>query len=472
MARVDGCGDGAHRRLRFAECLGPAVLLCVIFASLLGVPARADSHSALPAYAIEQFGYPPPIPNGPLPQDRFAAVERLLAHSLNPSDDAGVEAAILRDTLATADPRVAWLIVDIMRFTWRQDYYVALAEVARALLATEFQSISVRDEISNRLIAWRVPAYPGYLEHKRAVFTRYVRGLDVLFKPGDIAWERVSWGGVNIDSRPYGKTDTPCDCIPAADDPAVTSAAEATWLKDEDIVFGLAVNGEYRAYPRRILEVREMVNDTLGGRQLGIPYCSLCGAAQAYFTDRLPDAIARPVLRTSGLLIRSNKVMYDLNTHSLFDTFRGLAVTGPLAKAGVALTPVAVVTARWGDWKAAHPETTVLVESLALGRDYKLRETRDARGPVFPVGDVDPRLPVHEDIVGVVTSNGTAVAFPRVTALLALEAGEAVELRGVRLRLAAGGLRARDEGGRDLASHPAYWFAWSQFHPETLLWAP
>ena len=125
------------------------------------------------------------------------------------------------------------------------------------------------------------------------------------------------------------------------------------------VVFGVEVNGEYRAYPRQIMEVREMVNDTLGGRDLGIPYCTLCGAAQAYFTDQLPDGVKRPVLRTSGLLIRSNKVMYDVNTYSVFDTFRGKAVTGPLAEKGIVLTPVGVVTARWGDWKKAHPQTTV-----------------------------------------------------------------------------------------------------------------
>jgi hypothetical protein len=132
-----------------------------------------------------------------------------------------------------------------------------------------------------------------------------------------------------IDDRPYDTTDEPCNCIPAADNPEVQSAEEATWLADDAIVFGIGINGEYRAYPRRIMEVREMVNDTLGGRDLGIPYCTLCGAAQAYFTDELPDGVERPILRTSGLLIRSNKVMYDIASMSVFDTFLGAAVTGP-----------------------------------------------------------------------------------------------------------------------------------------------
>lgn len=233
----------------------------------------------------------------------------------------------------------------------------------------------------------------------------------------------MSWGGVNIDNRAYGETDQPCNCIPAADNPEVSSAEDAPWLKDEDIVFGIEVNGEYRAYPRRIMEIREMVNDTLGGRNLGIPYCTLCGAAQAYFTDELPEGVERPVLRTSGLLIRSNKVMYDINTFSVFDTFLGHAVTGTLAEKGVKLRQASVVTTDWGTWKKEHPSTTVLVQALALGRDFDFRNGRDANGPIFPVGDVDPRLPVHEDIVGVITKSGKPTAFQRSKALAALKSG-------------------------------------------------
>ena len=102
---------------------------------------------------------------------------------------------------------------------------------------------------------------------------------------------------MGIDDRPFGATDRPCNCIPAADDPPVTGVAGARWLKDDDVVFGIGINGEFRAYPRRIMEVREMVNDTLGGRLLGIPYCTLCGSAQAYLTDEVPVGVERPVLR-------------------------------------------------------------------------------------------------------------------------------------------------------------------------------
>ena len=324
--------------------------------------------------------------------------------------------------------------------------------------------------VTDHLIAWDIPAPPDYLEAKRAIFTSLVPGWDRIFVEGDIDWRLVSWGGVLIDDRPYGTTDEVCNCIPAADNPEVSSAEDATWLKDDDIVFGIEVNGEFRAYPRRIMEVREMVNDTLGGRDLGIPYCTLCGAAQAYFTDRLPEGVERPILRTSGLLIRSNKVMYDVNTFSVFDTFLGHAVTGPLAEKGLQLEQATVVTTDWGTWKREHPETTVLVEALALGRDFDFRNNRDADGPIFPVGDVDPRLPVHEDIIGVITASGTPVAFQRSTALVALRQGEEIAFENVRLELDAGGIRAVDADGSDLGSHQAFWFAWSQFHPQTELW--
>ena len=147
-----------------------------------------------------------------------------------------------------------------------------------------------------------------------------------------------------IDDRAWDTTDASCNCIPAVDNPEVSTIEEAIWLKDDDIVFGIEVNGEYRAYPRRIMEVRELVNDTLGGRDLGIPYCTLCGSAQAYFTDQLPEGVNRPVLRTSGLLSRSNKVMYDLNTNSIFDTFTGRAVTGSLAEKDITLKQTSVIT--------------------------------------------------------------------------------------------------------------------------------
>ncbi|MBO9451762.1 DUF3179 domain-containing protein [Tropicibacter sp. R16_0] len=451
-------------------------VLCLLFVAggFFTAPTSADTQQAsqLPAYVIEEFGHPPVVPTGSLSRELKRAVRTALVDSLKQSVWGPDQQEALVTIAQSKDPRIAWAISDMMRFSWRQSFDDSLAEAAATLLGITYSSDQRWDQVTDHLIAWDIPAYPGYLKTKRAIFTQLVPGWSRIFVKGDIDWRLVSWGGVPIDDRPFDQTDIACNCIPAADNPKVSSAKEATWLKDSDIIFGIEVNGEYRAYPRRIMEVREMVNDTLGGRDLGIPYCTLCGAAQAYFTDGLPAGVKRPVLRTSGLLIRSNKVMYDLETFSVFDTFLGKAVTGPLARRGIELEQATVVTSDWGSWRRAHPETTVLVEELALGRDFDFRNGRDANGPIFPVGDVDPRLGVQEDVIGVVTASGTPVAFPRNKAFLALRAGEEIAYENVRLELDAGGIKAIGADGSDLGSHQAFWFAWSQFYPGTVLWTP
>ncbi|CUH52446.1 DUF3179 domain-containing (seleno)protein [Shimia marina] len=432
--------------------------------------AWGQNHVEVPAHVMAEFGQPPVVPNGKLSKELRAAVKTTFVDSMRDGGWGPDQSEALAVISASGDARLVWIIADLMRFVSSPELNFVLSDAAAELLEIERPRQNEWGVITDHLIAWDIPEPPGYLKAKRAIFTAIVPEWDRLFVKGDIDWRHVSWGGVLIDDRPFDETDELCNCIPAVDNPEVSSAAEATWLKESDVVFGIEVNGEARAYPRRIMEVREMVNDSLGGRDLGIPYCTLCGAAQAYFTDDVPAGVKRPVLRTSGMLIRSNKVMYDVESYSVFDTFLGKAVTGPLAKKGVTLKQASVVTTTWGEWRAAHPDTTVLVEALALGRDFDFRNGRDADGPIFPVGDVDPRLSVHEDVIGVVTASGTPVAFQRSKAMLALQRGEEIAVENVRLVMDGGGVKAVDANGEDLGSHQAFWFAWSQFYPGTELW--
>lgn len=431
---------------------------------------QAQQAAPLPDYVIEQFGKPPAVPEGELSEAVQAAVQVAFIDSITQSTWGRDQTLALDEIAESKDPRLVWIISDLMRFASSRELNAVLTDVASELLGKNLPDVNSWGVVTDHLLAWDIPPPPDYLRAKRAIFTGFVPGWERIFVEGKIDWRLVSWGGVLIDDRAYDTTDERCNCIPAADNPPVTSAQDATWLKDDDIVFGIEVNGEYRAYPRRIMEVREMVNDTLGGRDLGIPYCTLCGAAQAYFTDQLPEGIERPILRTSGLLSRSNKVMYDVVTFSVFDTFLGHAVTGPLAEINLQLQQATVITTEWGTWKEAHPETTVLIEALALGRDPDFRNGRDADGPIFPVGDVDPRLPVQEDIIGAITASGKPVAFQRSAAFLALTRGDEIAFENIRLVFDAGGIKAIDADGSDLGSHQAFWFAWSQFHPQTALW--
>jgi hypothetical protein len=443
------------------------------------IPVSADSgvsaatsiaRAALPKGSTKDFGPAPEVTNAPLSTEVTQALDYIFG-GLEDTGWGEKQKAGLETIAESGDVRIAWLLADLIRFLAGGGISDDLTVTADKLLGTNFSAGFRRwNQLSNHLIAWDIPAPPDYLKYKRQLFSAVLPEWEALFTEGDIDWRHVSWGGVNIDNREFDKTDERCNCIPAADNPKVTNAKEATWLSDDDVVFGVGINGEYRAYPRQIMEVREMVNDTLGGRDLGIPYCTLCGSAQAWFTDDLPEGIERPVLRTSGLLIRSNKVMFDLNTMSVFDTFRGNAVNGPLAKRGLQLKQAAVVTTTWGEWKEAHPETTVLIEALALGQNHDFRNNRDAKGPIFPIGNADPRLAVHEDILGVITESGTPWAFHVPSLIKALNAGEDVMVENVKILHDAGGVRAVTTKGESLGTHQAFWFAWSQFYPDTQLW--
>ena len=431
--------------------------------------ATSLARAALPRGSVRDFGSAPAVPDGPLSTEVQAAIELVFIEGV--TDGWGAEQDKALEIInESKDPRLAWIVADLLRFAGGGALGNELDTTIKQLLNFESGKFSIWNDATNRLMAWNIPEPPGYLKYKSNIFTTALPEWKPIFVEGDIDWRFVSWGGVQIDNRAFDKTDDACNCIPAADNPPVTDAKSAKWLDDDDVVFGISLNGEARAYPRQIMEVREMVNDTLGGRDLGIPYCTLCGAAQAWFTDEVPDGVDRPVLRTSGLLSRSNKVMYDLNTYSVFDTFRGNAVTGPLLEKGVKLNQASVVTTTWGEWKKSYPKTTVLEERLALGRDFDFRSGRDADGPIFPIGEVDARLPVQEDILGIVTASGKPIAFHVASLIKVLDAGEEVKIENIQIVLDAGGVKAIDKDGNDLGTHQAFWFAWSQFHPETLLW--
>jgi hypothetical protein len=476
---------GAHRMLSM-------LLVGVLTSAACAGDSDADSDpdpdpaAAAPATTAERapvFRYPtaPTAPDADVADspDARLAIERLgvLLQA------AEIDADALDALVDAGDARHAWFVADLLRFFGPDGSGPGLVDAFESLTG-----VSLADDpdsersgwlsATNHLIAWDTPDYPEYRTDKAQLFLLVEPRWEPLFADADstIDWRHLSWGGVLIDDRELGDTDAcPRGCIPALDDPAVTDAAGGDWYPDEAIVFGIVEDGEALAIPKNIAEIHEMFNLTLGDRRFGIPYCTLCGAAQAYRTDEAVEQGAEdvPVLRTSGLLSRSNKVMYDLRTQSVFDTFTGAAVSGPLQDEGVVLEESTVVRTTWGEWKLAHPDTTIIAEDGGIGRSYPLDplQGRDDDGPIFPIGQADDRLDVQALVVGVIVDD-TPVAFPADAARAALAVGEAVTLAGVEL-VDDGGLRAVDATtGESLASHQSFWFAWSQFHPTTELWEP
>lgn len=446
-------------------------------------PAADDGSTDVSESAAGRaFPPAPETPDGPLAPEVVADLDLLfLSLAGNPDIDA------LTRLSESGDPRIAWLFTDILRFTnpgttLNDALGAAWITVTNTPLEPER---SLWGAATDHLIAWDTPAPPEYVRWKRTVFQLIESGWTPFFadEDADIDWRHVSWGGVLIDDRELDQTDTFCidGCIPALNDPELVRAgSDDDWLDDEREVFGVVVGGEAVAFPKNIMQIHEMVNMTIGGRRLGIPYCTLCGSAQAYFTDvldDLPDTDGLEVLdgqqslelRTSGLLIRSNKVMYEFHTKSVFDTFTGDAVSGPLQDTGIRLEQTSVLATTWGQWKADYPDSFLIARDGGIGRSYPddpLRG-RDADGPIFPIGDVDGRLDVQAPVVGVIVDD-QAIAFSRA----ALDAvGGSVTFEDVTVEALGGGYVATDAAGEPLATHEAFWFAWSQFHPDTVLWA-
>ena len=415
----------------------------------------------------------PPAVDTSLPLD--PGVENEIGSLIASIEAGGFDSEALDEIEAGGDPRVAWFLADLLRFFQGGSEGAQTARVFAALTGVDpdtSQSPAFVDAF-NHLIAWDLPAWEGYGTRKGELYTILEPAWQPFFDDNvSIDWRWVTWGGVLIDDRPLGDA-APCErgCIPALDDPPTVSGDDVTWLDDSDVVFGVAHNGDTLAMPRNQMEVHEMLNLSVGGARLGIPYCTLCGSAQAYLTESVPEGFETVVLRTSGLLSRSNKVMYDLVTGSVFNTFTGEAMSGPLGREGVVLDQVTMVTATWGEWSAEHPDTRVIARDGGLGRTYEANPLgdRDADGPIFPVGPVDPRLDVHARVVGVLTADGTPMAFPVATAAAALDRGDAVILEGHEVVSDGGGLRVVGSDG-EVVAHESFWFAWSQFHPETLLW--
>lgn len=439
-----------------------------------GSGTRSTSGDA-PSTVAAQDPPPPPV----TARRRSPAVTTALGDVLSGLTTGSFDFDALEVVAGSRDPRLAWVVADLLRFVRGGREEDALIGAFAGLTGIDpgddggFRESPWRS-VTNQLITWDLPAPPGYRQLKGRLFTQVEPGWRPFFvdADADIDWRIVSWGGVLIDDRPLGDK-RPCarGCIPALDDPLLTDAAGGGWYPDDRVVFGVIVGADAVALPKNVMEVHELVNITISGRRLGIPYCTLCASAQAYFTDDLPRGMAAPVLRTSGLLSRSNKMMYDLRSHSVIDTFTGRALSGPLHDSGITLRETTVVTSTWGAWKASHPETRIVARDGGVGASYPDDPLggRDANGPIFPVGPVDPRLPVQAKVLGVIGPQGP-VAFPVELARGGLRNGRPVVAAGVELSIDGDGLRARRVGGRELTAHEAFWFAWSQFHPSTGLW--
>lgn len=261
----------------------------------------------------------------------------------------------------------------------------------------------------------------------------------------------------------------PRDGIPAIDRPRFVDAPRAG-LDDVDRVLGLQLNGEARAYPVRILNWHEVVNDRFGARWVAITYCPLCGTGVAFAT---PASMAGRGFGISGLLYNSDVLLYDRTTESLWSQMMGEAISGPLK--GTRLASLPITHTSWADWRRRHPTSLVLSTDTGFDRDYA-RDPYAGYGRVaqlmFEVQHRDTRFHAKEWVLGVEVA-GVHKAYPFSVLAGQVDArGELLDQVGgralhIRHDAVHGTADAFDTDGQPWPSTMAYWFAWFAFHPRT-----
>ncbi len=305
------------------------------------------------------------------------------------------------EIVRTKDRRFIPPLIDVFRLTESgaltlaggADYKHALEELGGVKL---HKSTEPNALVSTQWIQWlgeREEIVPpdGYAQWKGHLFGLLDPKFEELFYDkvkSTIRVEEILFGGASFDA------------IRSVDQPQMIPAAEATNLDLEEPVFGIEINGDVRSYPQRYLDWHEMANDTIGGVPVSLAYCTLCGAGIAY--DGRASNGKTYTFSSSGLLYRSNKLMFDRETRMLWNHLTGRPVVGELAGSDLKLKQLPVVTSSWGDWQKSHPDTKVLVLNSSKRFSYELGEPYgvyfDSSDTMFPVWQQSDRLPLKSRV--------------------------------------------------------------------------
>jgi hypothetical protein len=256
------------------------------------------------------------------------------------------------------------------------------------------------------------------------------------------------------------------DGIPSLDYPAFIVARNADYLNEEDRILGIEVNGVARAYPIRILNYHEIVNDIVGGEAIVVTYCPLCGSGMAFNAEINNKSFEFGV---SGLLYNSDVLLYDRQTGSLWSQILKTSVTG--AMSGTRLTAIPLSHTTWQDWYARHPTTDVLSPETGYRRNYRVDPypgySRSGK-LYFPVQE-ESRLYSRKALVMGLEIDGEFKVYP--FAELQKGSGRFTdEFNGTRFEVlydsANETARILAENGNEIQTLMAFWFAWYAFHPD------
>jgi Protein of unknown function (DUF3179) len=285
----------------------------------------------------------------------------------------------------------------------------------------------------------------------------------------EIVFDTFDGGSIALSDADPATIERLLDAIPPIDGPSYERPDEADWLIDDDVVLGYIDDaGEAWAYPVKILDQHEILNDVLAGRPVLVSYCPLCASGIVY-DRRIGDEIL--TFSNTSALHENDVVMVDRESGSYWWQVAGTGIVGP--RTGAELSLLASGMFGWGDWRNAHPDGAVLVRPT--GRDYSRDRFAGYAGLVdagrtpFPVSDevwADDRLAAGAIVVAVEVE-GEVVAWP-----VAPGGDVEVTMGERRLRVSTdgvGGAVVDAETGEELPSRTLMWFALVAAEPDVVL---
>ena len=288
------------------------------------------------------------------------------------------------------------------------------------------------------------------------------------------AWPDTDFTKRSVDLGSIRSGGPPRDGIPSIDDPSFVPVSEASELVPREPVISLAIAGDARAYPLRVLMWHEIVNDTVGGVPVAVTYCPLCNAA-IVFDRRLDGRVLE--FGTTGNLRNSDLVMYDRETESWWQQYTGDAIVGDLT--GRTLTLLASRLSSWERFRTAHPGGRVLVPDDPRSRHYGVNpyvgyDTRPA--PFLYDGELPEGIAPLERVVAV---GDRAWSFEHLRAMRTVDAGDfviswepgqasAVDASMVALGRDVGSVTVRTKGPapEDVPHHVTFAFVFHAFQPD------
>ncbi|MCI0554809.1 MAG: DUF3179 domain-containing protein [Anaerolineae bacterium] len=328
------------------------VFLAIILLLAFWRPSNEVSDSVLPLPATPTYV---PVQPGPLiPDDEASQMMHDLAFGSDPQK-------AIDTIISDKDTRFIAVFIELMRAN-----QIGLLQGAGYRAHIEALETLSGQSFGDDWPAWvewygttSLKPPPGFTGWKGKVLRRIDPAFEAFLQddhPSTIRIEEIQWGGVVVDG------------IPALKNAAMIPADEASYITPEEPVFGISINGDHRAYPLRIMDWHEMANDVVGGVPLSLAYCTLCGAGIAF--DGRASNGETYTFGSSGFLFRSNKLMYDHQTHTLWNQITGEPVLGELAGKDIKLDVLPVVVTSWEAWLEQHPDTRVLDINTGYQRPY------------------------------------------------------------------------------------------------------